>query len=1023
MKQILCHPESDCLFTGDPDRRGDEVWQLYIVNLADIPAGTEIQTDLGVSVVLPSMDFETYSEAGYVLDPTTGNCRGAASDGKGGLPVVGTPVYAEHPSTEVLCLYYDLKDGRGQRAWYPGFPDPIDLLEYVARGLIIDGGTGRVSEGPGLIEAWNVTFEFWIWNMVCVRRYGWPPLAIEQCRCAMAKSRRHSLPGSLDKAAKVLGTTPKHKEGHALIRKLCVPSKFTKKREAFRWTPATNWTDFTALYAYCGGDVTAEDEASAHIPDLTPYELQTWQLDQRINARGVQVDVAALDAALDLLEQTERKYNGELAQITGGCVPAATQLPALKRWLLDTQGVDLPNMQAETIREAIAPGNTLPPAALRTLEIRDCLGSANVKKLRKLKLQVSSDGRLRNQYMYCGADRTGRASSAAADDNASNSQLQNITAKGPKTCMCESCEEIFGQHGYGTPECPRCDSWLWHELPEWTVEAVGFAVKDLLTRDLALIERIWGDPIALLCGCLRGLFVAKEGHELVCCDFSAIEAVVAACISRCQWRIDVFSDHGKIYEESAAKATGIPFEEIMEYKRINKQDHPARKTIGKVRELAGGYGGWIGAWKNFGADEFMADDEAIKTDVLKWRDESPEIVEMWGGQFRWCGPGKWDYRPELFGLEGAVINAIRNPGKCFSHIDITYGVWDDILFCRLPSGRFLKYHKPRLAPAEDKLRRGPAVQITFEGYNSNSQKGPIGWILMETYGGRLFENCIAEGTLVLTGRGWRAIETVQDDDLVHDGVGWATHGGCIFKSRQACVVIDGVHMTPEHEVLTDDGWKTALQSPTPYRPDLWYAYGTAPQRHQEKMVLSMRVWRYLRKTFEFCFTGAQERARTQLRVPSARPCGPALHDAEGRDDDSTSFSGKRAQQSNAPLPGSEQLASGTPIRRARLAEPRKVYDILNAGPRQRFVVLGDTGPFIVHNCVQAVAADLQFDALHRCEQAGYGIVMHTHDEGAAEVPTGWGSVEEMVNIMTERPEWASWWPLRAAGWRHKRYQK
>jgi DNA polymerase len=49
--------------------------------------------------------------------------------------------------------------------------------------------------------------------------------------------------------------------------------------------------------------------------------------------------------------------------------------------------------------------------------------------------------------------------------------------------------------------------------------------------------------------------------------------------------------------------------------------------------------------------------------------------------------------------------------------------------------------------------------------------------------------------------------------------------------------------------------------------------------------------------------------------------------------------------------------------------------------------------------------------------------MHTHDEGVAEVPEGTGSVEEMERIMAIRPEWAAWWPIRAAGWRHKRYQK
>jgi DNA polymerase len=758
------------------------------------------------SSVVPSMDFETYSEAGYDIDREAGTVKGTGNNSKGGLPVVGTPNYVTDPSAEILCLYYDLKDGLGRRAWLPGTPSPADLLAYIA--------------GGGLIEAWNITFEFWVWNVIAVRRLGWPVLRLEQCRCVMAKSRRHSLPGALGKAAAVLGTQQKDKAGGSLIRKLTRPLKPTKNRKAYRWTPATAWDDFAALYAYCDIDVKTEDEAAAHIPDLTPDELATWQLDQIVNLRGVPVDMAALDACLDILGQTERKYSQELATITGGIVTAPSQLPAMQAWLA-ANGVDLPNMQKETIEEAI--GVDLPPLPHRVLSIRAALGAANIKKLRTLKLQVSSDGRLRDQYTYCGADRTGRWSAGGV-------QLQNITAKGPKSAECEGCGEFFNpsaQQGRvvgidvlnntetRTTEllCPHCGSWQWHTMPGWTVEAVESAIKAILTRDLDHVENVWGDSIKVMCGCLRGLFAAEDGKDFVCVDFSAIEAVSAACLARCQWRIDVFAGHAKIYEESAARATGISFEEIMAYKKAHGQHHPARATIGKVRELAGGYGGWVGAWKNFGADAFMTDEE-IKADVLKWRAESPEIEHMWGGQFLWCGPGKWDYRPELFGLEGCAIQAIQFPGKCFSYIDITYGMWDDVLYCRLPSGRFLTYHRPRLSSARDKLNRGPAYQITFEGYNSNSVKGPVGWFRMETYGGRLFEN-------------------------------------------------------------------------------------------------------------------------------------------------------------------------------------------VN----------------------QAVATDIQSFALKNVEAAGYPLVMHTHDEGVAEVPEGTGSVEEMERIMAIRPEWAAWWPIRAAGWRHKRYQK
>lgn len=793
-KHVIYHPESDCYFLGDLETLGEpDVWSCCTVDPTTLPNGTRIETTFGYSTVHASFDFETYSPAGYVVEPS-GRVRGVGSQGKGGLGVVGTPEYFSHPGAEVLSLVYDLKDGKGRRHWAPGFPAPQDLLDYIAAG--------------GIIEAWNVTFEFYAWNMLCVRRLGWPVLDLRQCRCAMAKARRYSLPGSLDNAAKVLGTPRKDADGKRLLEKLSRPLTPTKNRSAIRWTPATAWPDFAALYKYNDGDVVAEDHASARIPDLTPHELAVWQLDQTINLRGVQVDVEALDAALDILGQCERKYTLELQRITEGHVGSVSEVAKFGEWLA-AKGVGVVDLKKDTVADTLklleAQGKKGTPPH-RALEIRETLGAANVKKLYTLKLQVSPDGRLRNQYTYCGADQTGRWAAGGV-------QLQNITAKGPKTCRCEGCGQVFGRD-VATIGCPRCGAWMFHELSDWTIEAVEQAIADIRSRSLDWVERVWGDAVVVLCGCLRGLFIAAEGKKLVCVDFSAIEAVGAACLSRCPWRIEVFSTHGKIYEASASKATGIPFEEILDYKKKNGMHHPARKGVGKIRELAGFYGGWVGAWKNFGAEDYFPDDAAIKADVLKWRAETPEAEAIWGGQFLWCGPGKWDYRPALFGLEGAFIAAVQNPGQWFEYYDIAYIYRDDIVFCRLPSGRFLYYHRPRLVPAVDKLNRGPCVQITFEGYNSNSQKGPIGWITKETYGGRLFEN------------------------------------------------VD-----------------------------------------------------------------------------------------------------------------------------------------------------------------QAVCRDIQADFLLRAERAGYHIVMHTHDEGCAEVPENWGSVEELVAIASVRPAWANWWPIRAAGWQHKRYQK
>ncbi len=754
---------------------------------ADILPRDTVIENVGMyrSTVRASMDFETYSEAGFVH--RDGKVKGIGSGSKGGLPVVGTPAYAEHPSTDVLCLYYDLKDGRGRRGWIPGLsPHPHDLIDFVARG--------------GIIEAWNVTFEYWIWNLVCTKKYNFPPLPIEQTVCVMARARRHSLPGSLGKAATVLGTADKDKAGTALIRKLTRPHTPTKARPEVRWTPATAWPDFVSMYQYCDQDVKSEDEAAARIPDLTPYEHEIWQTDQRINARGVQVDIEALDAMLDIQAQAEKHFTSELAGLTGGAVRGASEVAKIIEWA-GSRGVSLYSLDADGVKDALK-RDDIPPEVRRVLQIRQALASANIKKLRAIKLQVNSDGRLRDQYMYCGADRTGRWSAGGV-------QLQNLTSKGPKSKQCNHCGRIVGADCVDCPECMDMD---FTPCAEWTVEAVEFALKDIQRRDLLGLIEIWGDPITVLCGCLRGLFTAKEGHDLICSDFSAIEAVAAACLSRCQWRIDVFSTHGKIYEMGAAKITGTPFEEIVGHKERTGQNHPLRKTVGKVSELASGYGGWINAWKAFGADAFMSDTE-IKDAVLAWREASPEIVEMWGGQHRQIGAKPWDSVPELYGLEGAAVAAIQNPGQTFRVNDIVFGMKGDTLLCQLPSGRFLHYHRAKLIQSPDHFKRD-SFKITFEGYNSNAQKGPVGWCVLETYGGRLFENV-----------------------------------------------------------------------------------------------------------------------------------------------------------------------------------------------------------------VQAVSADIQAEALVRLEQRGYPVVMHTHDEGTAEVPEGFGSVEEVEAIMAERPQWAQWWPLRSAGWRHKRYQK
>lgn len=739
---------------------------------SDLLAGAQIPAGLGFATVLPDIDFETYSEAGCVYDFAGQKWTGppGAAKGKKGLPIVGVAVYATHPSTEVLSLAYNLKDGTGPHRWRPGLPVPADLAAHVQRG--------------GLLEAWNSAFEWWMWNYVCVPRYGFPVLRIEQCRCAQAKARASGYPGKLAKAGEVMRLSkPKDAAGEALIKKLTMPRNPTKGDVRLRWTRGTAPADFEAFDAYNDQDIVAEAEASSRCPDLTGEELEYWLVDQRINRRGVQVDVESLHACCVIVENCLAQYDTELCQLTGGAVERASQLERLKGWLAG-QGVVCGSGPGAMDEDAITAMLERIPvekvAARRALQLRQAVGSASVKKVFAMRNQVSPWGRLHDLFNYHGA-RTGRPTGEGP-------QPTNLPKAGPKVRKCEC-----GRHtGAKLPACAWCGMLFppGKKLAEWGPDAMEDVLEVIKAGNLDRVELIYGDAMLCVSGCLRGLFVAAPGHDLIASDFSSIEGVVTACLAGEDWRVEMFATHGKAYELSVSKIAGIPFAEIMAhagYEDVERPEwwkhradktrphHPLRQTLGKVAELASGFGGWINAWKRFGADAFMSDDE-IKKAILAWRDASPAIVEFWGGQERRVG---WERVPEMFGLEGAAVSAVLTPGQWFhvmrrdgSHSGVSYICHNNALYCWLPSGRALTYHAPRLSANTRGF--GGQYSLSFEGYNTNPQQGAVGWVRIDTYSGKLAENCVQAvardiqryAKINLEKAGYPVVLHVYDEDVV-----------------------------------------------------------------------------------------------------------------------------------------------------------------------------------------------------------------------------------------------------------------
>ncbi len=668
-----------------------------------------------LSPVVPntwSFDFETKSEAGYIWNLASQKYEVPNGARFKGLKGIGSFAYAEHYSTDVLCMSYGPHGVTPRRRWRPGDPPPQDLFDHLAAG--------------GLVVAHNAMFERAIWHYQCRRRYGWPELPFHQMRCSMATARVNSLPGKLEMLAEVLGGPDKDPEGKRLLKKFSIPRDPTKK-DARHWIePEHEPDEFEKLLRYCDSDVDAEDGATDRMSPMTDAELLFWWVDQEINWRGLGTDTAGVTACIGILRQALARYGEECKRITG---LEATQLQALRGWLAG-RGCVLPTMDAETVDGALEPRAVpLPPDVRRVLEIRQLIGSASVKKLFAMQLQASSDGRLRNLIVHHGA-RTGRPTGEGA-------QPLNMPRGGPAVRWCAACSH---PHRPDRDVCPWCCEPGTGPVKKWSVAAVDYALEIMALGSLDLVEYYFGSAVDVIIGCLRGLFQAAPGYDLIASDYSAIEAVVIAMLAGEQWRIDAFRKREPIYLLSAAKITGRTLQFYLDYKAQHGEDHEDRQRIGKVAELAGGFGGWIGAWLAFGATD---PEPELRKQILAWRDASPAIVEYWGGQFR-GRPWDRDRRPELYGVEGHAIRAIRYPGKVFSFRGIDFQVritpaGTPALYIKLLSGRELTYHDAILTPS---YRREGEETIVYYTWNSNPKYGALGWGAMETFGGRLTENIV-----------------------------------------------------------------------------------------------------------------------------------------------------------------------------------------------------------------------------------------------------------------------------------------
>jgi DNA polymerase len=450
------------------------------------------------------------------------------------------------------------------------------------------------------------------------------------------QARSHGLPGGLDKLCAIFRVPEglaKHSDGKKLINLFCKPRpKSFKLHRATRLTHPKEWAEFLS---YAGGDIHAMRYLKAKLPtwNYPNREHPLWCLDQTINDRGFKVDLDLAHAAIATVDEAKAIADAQTQADTEGRLRSTTQRDALLAELLLEHGVRLPDLTATTIERRLEDPD-LPDAVKDLLSQRLMTSSTSTSKYRKILDAVSSDGRLRNSLLFCGAPRTKR-------DSGRLFQPQNL---------------------------PR---------PDMPVEAVEQGIG-LMKAGLAAIMH--DEPMRLAWNALRGLIVAGEGKKIVQADLSQIEARVLPWLAGEEWKLEAFKryDAGTgpdLYLVGAARITG---------KDIAAIDNYMRQAYGKVPELACGYGGAAGAFNTF-AKLYNLDLplHEVQEIVRAWREANPAIANW--------DDGLW------VKLEQAARQAINNPGRTFEAGEhIAFERWRNWLKMILPSGGFLSYADPRI---------------------------------------------------------------------------------------------------------------------------------------------------------------------------------------------------------------------------------------------------------------------------------------------------------------------------------------
>lgn len=513
------------------------------------------------------------------------------------------------------------------------------------------------------------------------------------------------LPAKMDTVCKVLGfdeETAKLKDGARLIQRFCTPTPSNHKTR--RYTRETHPAEWERFKEYCNRDVEVCRRLWHTLPHAVyDFERLNWVHDQRINERGLPVDLDLARTAVDALEQAKRRLDEVVSLTTHGQVDGVNALGALREWMAE-QGYATESLDKAAVAGLLARPDL--PANVRTvLEARRTAGKASTSKY-EAALARAHGGRLYGATQFYGASRTGRQAGRGI-------QPQNMARPTLNTRQLRLAISAFKE---------------------------------------GLIDLVFPDVFEAAASCARGVIAAPEGKKLVVSDLANIEGRMLAWLAGEEWKVQAFRDFDAgtgpdIYALAYARSFDVSPEEVMEDKKRGGN----KRQIGKVQELALGYQGAVGAFHTMGAAYGVSlPDEAVLDIVGRWRAAHPQTTSFWGmldaaAVMAVANPGK-----------GFKAREIR-----FKVVEAGGYAW---LCCRLPNGRALMYFDPKLD--EQETRYGTRQVLTYVGQYNTGGFGRIttyGGKLAENVTQACSRDVLMAGVQAAEAHGYAVVLTVHDE--------------------------------------------------------------------------------------------------------------------------------------------------------------------------------------------------------------------------------------------------------------------